>query len=257
MKKRINHYWSIWQRVAMGLLLAGVLVGTAASAIWADISAPPQQSIEAAHGMHIVVKMIGLVTQATDLQIICVLKHDPAGDKYIDAMKDLDARLGGVISSLRQRGEFVGEVGETLLITPPDGVIGAKRVLMIGVGEERMLTLDSLRLAATISIRETLRIGVEHVSFAATLRDQGSTRIDVGDADAAFAKQIILAYDTAKRMQAQGLSPKADIPDFTIEAGPAFFNGAIEKVKAAVIAANEEIAHRTNAPYKTTQGEQQ
>jgi hypothetical protein len=129
--------------------------------------------------------------------------------------------------------------------------VGGWKVLPHAIAAKR------LRLAATISIQETLRIGVEHVSFAATLRDQGSTRIDVGDADAAFAEQIILTYDTAKRMQAQGLSPKADIPDFTIEVGPAFFNGAIERVKAANIAAIEEIAHRTNAPYMTIQGKQE
>ena len=48
-------------------------------------------------------KMIGPVTQATDLQVICILKHDPAGDKYIEAMQDLNGKLKGLLSSLRDR----------------------------------------------------------------------------------------------------------------------------------------------------------
>jgi hypothetical protein len=251
MKKRIDHCSSIRRRAVLGFL-ACVLCGST-SAIRADVPATPQQSIDAPHGMRIVVKMIGPVTQTTDLQVICVLKHDPAGDKYIEAMKDFNTRLGGLIFNLRERGEFIGELGETMLFTPPANAIGAKRVLMIGIGDENMLTMDRLRLAATIATQETLRVGIEHVSFAATLRDQGSTRLDVGEADAAFAEQIVLAYDTAKRMQAQGLSPKADITDFTLEAGPAFYNSAIEKVRTAVATANEQVAHRTNAPYMTAQ----
>ena len=39
---------------------------------------------------------IGPVTQATDLQIICVFKHNPAGDKYIEAMADFNGKLSGL-----------------------------------------------------------------------------------------------------------------------------------------------------------------
>jgi hypothetical protein len=238
MRKIKRYFPCVWHWAFMGLLFTCVC-GTTAT----------EQSIDAPHGMHIIVKMIGPVTQSTDLQVICMLKHDPAGDKYIEAAKDLNTKLGGMLSNLRERGEFVGEPGETLLFTPPTGAIGAKRVLIIGVGEEKILTLDRLRLAGIISVREALNIGAEHVSFAATLRDQGSTRIDVGQADAALVEQVILAYDTAKRMQTQGLSPKADILDFTIEAGPTFFDGAIDQVSGAVAVASKEVASRIDAPY--------
>ena len=35
------------------------------------------------------VKMIGPVTQVTDLQIVCVFKHKPGGDMLIEAMAGL------------------------------------------------------------------------------------------------------------------------------------------------------------------------
>src|SRR5580658_1785368 len=69
-------------------------------------------------GITVSIRMAGPYTEAADLQIICLLKHKAAGDIYLGAAKETDARLGGILSALRDRGEFVGELGETILITP-------------------------------------------------------------------------------------------------------------------------------------------
>jgi leucyl aminopeptidase len=246
MKKKRNCLWNIRQRAVVSLLLTVA----ATSATLANVPATTEQSLDAPHDMHITIKMIGPVTQTTDLQIICVLKHDPAGDPYIEAAKDLNDKLGGLLSSLRDRGQFIGEPGETFLFTPPPNSITPSRVLLIGVGEESKLTLDCLRLAGRIAAREAVRLNVAHVSFAPTLRDQKSTRIDVGEGDAAFVEQFLLAYDTEKRLQAESLSPKDDLKDLTIEAGPKFFNSAVEKVTTAIASAAEQIKERTTAPYQ-------
>src|SRR5438067_2276540 len=78
-------------------------------ALFAHAAEPAKKSVAAPHGQTISVEMIGPVTQSTDLQIICVLKHDPAGDKYIEAMDDLNQKLHRILSNLRERGEFAGE----------------------------------------------------------------------------------------------------------------------------------------------------
>jgi hypothetical protein len=213
---------------------------------------PAEQRIDAPNGMRISVKMIGPVTQTTDLQIICVLKHDPSGDKYIEAVADFNDKLGGLLSNLRERGEFVGEAGETLLFTPPPNSILPKQVLLIGVGEESQLTVEKLRLAGRIAAREGVRIRANHVSFAPTLRDQGSSRIDVGEGDAAVAEQMVLAYDTEMRLADQGLTHKTQITDFIIEAGPKYFDGAAQKVRAAVAAAAEQVKGRSGDGYVKT-----
>ena len=161
--------------------------------------APIEKAVDAPDDLKVSVKMIGPVTQSTDLQIICVLKHDATGDKYIEAMKDLNDHLGGLLSSLRDRNQFVGDAGETLLFTPPANSITPARVLLIGVGAESELTLDRLSVAGRIAARESARLGAVHVSFAPTLRDQGSTRIDVGEGDAIVVHQFLLALDTEKR----------------------------------------------------------
>jgi len=212
--------------------------------------APVAKVIDGPDGVRVSVKMIGPVLQTTDLQIICVLKHDPAGDKYVEAMQDFNNKLGSLLSSLRDRGEFIGEAGETLLFTPPANSIAPKQVLLIGVGDEPALTLDSLRLAGRIAAREAVRLNAAHVSFAPALRDQGSSRIGVGEGDGAVVEQFLLAYDTETRLQAQGIAPRAAIADLTIEAGPKFFDGAIEKVTAAVASAANQAKRRDSAPYR-------
>ena len=215
----------------------------------ASAAEPAKKSVAAPHGQTISVEMIGPVTQSTDLQIICVLKHDPAGDKYVEAIDDLNRKLHRILSNLRERGEFAGELGETLLLTPPANSITPKRLLLIGVGEESALSLDRLTLVGRIAARESARLGAANVSFAPALRDQGSDRIDVGDGDAAFTRGWILAYDTEVRLQEQGLSTASSVSSLTIEAGPKYFDGAVAKVADAVKAATAAVKSRDAAPY--------
>ena len=244
-----NSLGRILRWAAVGLLLGCGLTGAGTCTVLADAPATKEKSIDAPNGIQVTIKMIGPVTQTTDLQIICILKHDPAGDQYIEAMKDLNAKLGGLLSSLRDRGDFVGESGETLLLTPPANSISPKRLLLIGIGQESKLTLDSLRLVGRIAAREAVRLNIAHVSFAPTLRDQGSSRIDVGEGGDAFIEQFLLAYDTEKRLQAEGLSPKDDLKDVTIEAGPKFFDGVVQKATTAIASAAILIKERSTSPY--------
>src|SRR5882724_3852978 len=134
--------------------------------LFAQAAEPAKKSVQAPHGQTISVEMIGPVTQTTDLQILCVLRHDPAGDKYIEAMDDFNQKLHQLLSNLRERGEFSGELGETLLFTPPANTIAPKRVLLIGMGGESLLSLDRLKLAGVISARESVRLASTNVSFA-------------------------------------------------------------------------------------------
>jgi len=238
-------------RIAACLLVVVMAASTCVAPTMSHAeNAAPEKRVAAARDVTVTVKMIGPVTQTTDLQIICLLKHNPAGDQYIEAMQDFNDKLGGILSSLRARGEFVGEPGETLLLNPPAGSITPQKVLLIGVGEEAALTVDRLRLAGTIAARESVRLGMAHVSFAPTLRDQGSNRIDVGEGDAAVAESFLLAYDTERRLQEQGLSSGAKIREFVIEAGPKYFAGTVEKVGAAVRSAGAALAQRDAKPYR-------
>src|SRR5262249_14264378 len=202
-------------------------------------------------GVQLSIKMVGPYMEAADLQMICLFKHKPTGDTYQGAAKDTDERLGGVLSALRNRGEFVGELGETFLFTPPRGSIPAKRFMVIGLGEEKDLSLDALRLVGRIAAREAVRLQARHVAWGPVIRDQGNSAIDVGEGDRAFAEQMLSAYDTEKRLQAQGLAPEFSIESFVIEAGPAFFDGAVKQVGKGIDSITSELGRRNATHYQT------
>jgi len=234
---------------ALGLTLA-CLVATAGAAD----SPAPKENIFATKplGIQVSIKMDGPYMEAADLQIICLFKHKPTGDTYQGAAKDTDAHLGGILSALRNRGEFVGESGETILFTPPEGSIPAKRFMVIGLGEEKDLSLDTLRIVGRIAAREAVRLKAKHVAWAPVIRDEGSTTIDVGEGDRAFAEQMLSAYDTEKRLQAQGLASKFSIESLVIEAGPTFFDGAVKQVGQGIDSVNAELQKRDATAYAST-----
>ena len=215
----------------------------------ADNSAPAQKTFDAPWGMKVSVKMIGPYSEPADLQIICLFKHKPSGDTYQGAAKDTDQHLHGLLSALRNRCEFVGELGETFLFSPPSGSIPAKRFMVIGLGDEKDLSLDSVRVVGRVAAREAVRLQAKHVAWAPVIRDEGNTTIDVGEGDRAFIEQLISAYDTEKRLQEQGLAPAFSIEDVVIEAGPTYFEGAAKQVEQGIESMAAQLSQRSVTPY--------
>ena len=239
---------TISKAVSLGLMLCGF--GTVVTCLAAESgSASGEKTFAAPHGLKISIKMIGPYGEPADLQIICLFKHRASGDTYQGAAKDTDDHLRGILSALRNRGEFVGDLGETFLFTPPSGSIPAKRFMVIGLGEEQDLSLDSLRVVGRIAAREAVRLNAKHVAWAPVIRDEGDTAIDVGEGDRAFVEQMLTAYDTEKRLQAQALAPDFSIEDLVIEAGPTFFDSAVKQVGEGIEAITGVLAERTAAPY--------
>ena len=160
-----------------------VLACSTALTIAADPATAPKENVFDARplGIKWSIKMIGPYTQEADLQIICLFKHKSSGDTYEGAAKATDEHLSGLLSALRNRGEFVGEAGETFLFTPPKDSIPAKRFMVIGLGEEKDLTLDTLRVVGRVAAREAVRLKARQVAWAPVIRDEGNSTIEVGD----------------------------------------------------------------------------
>jgi hypothetical protein len=209
----------------------------------------PQQSLVAANQLKVTVKEIGSYSQDTALQIVCFFKHKPSGDTLLSAVAELDKDLGGLITSLRDRGESVGDELKTFLFIPPQNSIKPKIMLLIGLGDEQNLSLDLMQRVGTIALPEALRLKASHVSFAPILRDQGNSKLDTGDVAQAVMQHVILAYDTEKRFQKQSLAPPFTIQEWVYEAGSQYYAGAIRKVHQAIELANAKVATRNSAPY--------
>jgi len=235
----------------LDLLIALACAGLLSSALAADTTTAPKENVFPTKplGITLSVKMVGPYMEPADLQLICLFKHKASGDTYQGAAKDTDAHLHGLLSALRNRNEFVGELGETILFTPPKNSIPAKRFMAIGLGDEMDLSLETLRLVGRIAAREAVRLKAKHVAWAPVIRDEGNTAMDVGEGDRAFAEQMLAAYDTEKRLQAQGLAPKFSIESFVIEAGPSFFDGAVKQVGQGIDSVTVELQKRDTTPF--------
>ncbi len=234
-------------------LVCSFAIGLLAFHVHGEGTAAPKETSVGSKplGIAFSVKMIGPYGQDSDLQIICAFKHKAGGDTYQGAMKDSDEKLGALISSLRNRGEFVGELGETLLFTPPKDAIPAKQFLIIGLGEESALSVDTLRVVGRVAAREAVRLKAKRVAWAPVIRDEGNTSIDVGEGDRAFVESVLSAYDTELRLQVQGLAEKFAISEWVIEAGPTYFDSAIEQINKGIDATLPALGQRDTKPYST------
>lgn len=230
-------------------VLTLVLVLSVTSVIAADTTAPKENVFETKPlGLTVSIKMIGPYTQAADLQIICLFKHKGGGDTYEGAAKETDTHLNGLLSTVRNRGEFTGELGETFLFAP-NGLIPAKQFMVIGLGDEKDLSLDSLQLVGRIAAREAVRLQAKNVAWAPVIRDEGNKTIEVGAGDRRFIEQFLAAYDTEQRLQTQNLAPKFQLESLIIEAGPAYFDSAVKQVGEGITAATTTLAQRDVTPY--------
>src|ERR1041385_5811722 len=103
-------------------VIALIWVAVALTTITQQIEAQDvkEKAFDAPNNVKIKVRMEGPYTADVPLQVVCYFKYTPEGAKKMTgAPVELDKKLGGVIASLRTRGEFLGDELETILITPP------------------------------------------------------------------------------------------------------------------------------------------
>src|SRR5207302_349593 len=232
--------------VALALLAA--LAGLARSGD--DKTDVKEKSLEAPNGVTVKVRMEGPYTADVPLQVVCYFKYTPEGAKRMTgAPVELDKKLGGVIASLRERGEFVGDEGETLLLIPPRDSIKAKALLLVGLGEEDALSLKVMERVGKVSLREAARLGVSRVAFAPLIRDQGNTKLGTGDVETAVVRGMLLAYDTEKRLQKEALAREFTLDEWNVEAGPTYFEETVTGVRKAIEGAGKTIKDRSTQPY--------
>ena len=157
---------------SVSLLAALMLAGFGALAR----SEEPQEEVkekafDAPNKVKVKVRMEGPYTADVPLQVVCYFKYTPEGAKRMGgAPVELDKRLGGVIASLRERGEFTGDQLETLLIIPPKDSIKAKGLLLVGLGDEDALSPKLMEAVGRVALREAARLGVSRVAFAPLIR---------------------------------------------------------------------------------------
>lgn len=206
-----------------------------------------EKSFEAPGNVRVTVRMQAPYDVDTPMQVVCYFKHRQSGDKTYEAAIELDRRLGGIIASLRDRGEFVGDRLETLLLTPPEGTIKPKRLLLVGLGNEDTLSLHTLERVGKVSLRMAAVLGVKQVAFAPLLRDQGNSRFSAAEVGRAVTRGMLLAYDTDKRLQKENMAKPFTLEAWVEEAGQPYFADTVPGVQQGIADATARITARSRA----------
>jgi hypothetical protein len=215
-------------------------------------TAVQETAVQGPNQVTLKVRMEGPSTADVPLQVVCYFRYTKEGVKRMQgAPVELDKNLGGVIGALRDRGEFQGDELETALIVPPEGSVKAKALLLIGLGDEAKLSLDTMERVGKVALREAARLGATKVAFAPLIRDQGNDVFKTGDTETAVVRGMLLAYDTERRLQKQGLAKGYTLEEWRVEAGPAYYDETVAGVKKAIEQAEGAVKVRDSKPYSS------
>jgi hypothetical protein len=185
----------------------------------------------------------GPSAQVSDLQVACVFEYTegdifnspPALPAALNGLVHLDHDMKGLLTEIRKSGKFLGHANETLLITPPKGTIGGKRLLLIGLGDRNKFAPELMTGVGSVAMREALKLGVNNFSFASDLKDAGidsPTALVAGN----VVKGIFEAYRTQVWLKDKQMATVKPISKVILLAGPAFFTTAGEGIQEAISA---------------------
>jgi hypothetical protein len=156
----------------------------------------------------------------TELQIICLFESTPDNTLH-GSLVETNEKLRGLLDQVRKPSLFRGELGETVLLEPPTGSLGASKLLIIGLGDSRTFTPERMEAVGAIAYRESIRLGIAHPFFAPTVLDGGVTKYTTGQASEKFIAGFLRAARTEQLLKTAGTSQGQVIRDLTYLAGQA------------------------------------
>jgi leucyl aminopeptidase len=86
--------------------------------------------------------------------------------KFSGSIKTIDDKLSGILGNLMETGDFRAKLGETAVLYP-QGRLDFKRILILGLGKRRDLTVEKLRRAYGFAGRKLRELKVKSVSVQA------------------------------------------------------------------------------------------
>ncbi|WCK53766.1 leucyl aminopeptidase [Aneurinibacillus sp. Ricciae_BoGa-3] len=136
--------------------------------------------------MEIKVVTKGLLTQQADCLVIGIVKGTIKAE---GALAEADQALGGNIAALFSDSEISGDRNDTQFIHTY-GKIAARRILLVGLGDEAELSFEELREASARAVKEALKAKLTKLAFA--LSDAWSG-LDAKEASHAITEGVLLA----------------------------------------------------------------
>jgi leucyl aminopeptidase len=124
--------------------------------------------------------------------LLAVKVFESAGD-LIGPLAKLDGKMGGRISAVIASGDFKGRAGETLVLYPAAGQIGAERVLLVGIGKKDAFGLEGIRRGAGAAVKAAAKLGVDRLASVMHHAELVEDRVTARAAARAVAEGAVLA----------------------------------------------------------------
>jgi hypothetical protein len=169
----------------------------------------------------------------TDLQVICLLRSSPENALH-GSLTEINEKLKGLLARIRTPDQFRGELGETLVIATPRDTIGARRLLLVGLGDSQTFSPSRMDLVGEIVYHEAGRLGVSHPFFAPTILDGGITKFSTGEIAEQVTRGFLRAAATDKILRAAKASASNAITALTYLAGPKNATSSREGIERAI-----------------------
>jgi hypothetical protein len=154
----------------------------------------------------------------TDLQIFCLFRSSPM-NPLNGSLIEINEKLHGLLDQLRTPGLFNGDLGETILLTPPAGTVAAKKLLIIGLGDSSSFTPARMYLVGKIALREANRLRIAHPYFAPTILDGGVTSFSTADVAEQVVRGLRDALAAESLLRKESSAGPLAVDDFTFLAG--------------------------------------
>jgi leucyl aminopeptidase len=107
----------------------------------------------------------------------------------------VDHSMQGALSDLIAGGDFCGKVGETIVLYP-NGLIPARRVIVVGLGKQAGFDLETIRTASAIALKKARDLNAKQV--ASIIHGAGSGGMQMQEAAHATVEGALLGlYDFA------------------------------------------------------------
>jgi leucyl aminopeptidase len=153
--------------------------------------------------MIITVRKGNLLEEKSDLLAVGRFADDRVGSAY----STVNERLDCLLDTVAKEDGFKATIGSTLLVRT-NGAIPSKRILIVGLGDRKKFSEESVRLAAAVTLNVAKSLGAKTVASA--LHGTGSTGLEARVCAKAMAEGAVLAdYDFSRyKGEAPAKSPK-------------------------------------------------
>ena len=144
-----------------------------------------------------------IVCDALVVGAVCKKVEQPAhGVKLLKITQKVDDIFGGLISEACTNSEFRGQPGELFTIHPM-GKLAAKRVVVVGLGQQEKLSLRVLQRATATAARHLQSTGAQQIVLALDWED---TALDPVQAVQSEVEGALLGLYTFKKYQSSHLN---------------------------------------------------